>query len=111
MKTVKLTENDLMKIVKRVMSEQEMDASKPEKLSKKNYTLYKKEKMNVTIYNQPMGIKTGLYSIGVKDENGDFYNLFFDCREPDYLQVGGKKFSKLENAELTAELRSRYCGR
>lgn len=111
MKVVKLTENDLMKIVKRVMSEQETETSSPQTLKKKNYTLYKKEKMNATIYNQPMGIKTGLYALGVKDENGKYYNLTFDCREPDILRIEGRKFSSVENTELTGELRSRYCGR
>ena len=35
MKVVKLTENDLMKIVKRVMSEQETETSSPQTLKKK----------------------------------------------------------------------------
>lgn len=111
MKTVKLTENDLMKIVKRVMSEQETETSSPQILKKKDYTLYKKEKMNVTIYNQPTGYEFGKYAIGVKDGSGKFYNLVFDCREPDTLHIAGKPLSKLENVELTGELRSRYCGR
>ena len=111
MKVVKLTENDLMKIVKRVMSEQETETSSPQTLKKKNYTLYKKEKMNATIYNQPMSIKTGLYTLGVKDENGKYYNLIFDCREPEILRIEGRKLSSVENTELTGELRSKYCGR
>jgi hypothetical protein len=114
MKTVKLTENDLMKIVKRVMNEQETESAGGQ-LSRKNWTLYKKDKMDIVITNQPTGVQHGMYQLTAKDGDGKTINLLFDCRTPDILKIKkdfkaeGKMFSSLENKDLTGELSSKYC--
>ena len=78
-------------------------------LSRKMYTLYNKEKMNVEIVSGPMGIDTGLYQITTKDSDNKYYNLIFDCRKPDSLKIKGRPLSSVENTDLTGEMLSKFC--
>jgi hypothetical protein len=112
-KTIKLTESELSNLIKRVVKEnvnmnEEMAAPKGG-LTRKMYTLYNKEKMNVEIVSGPMGIETGLYQITTKDSDGKYYNLIFDCRRPDSLKIKGRPLSSVENTDLTGEMLSKFC--
>jgi hypothetical protein len=113
MKTVRLTENDLMKIVKRVMMEQEseMDDSNRGTLDKSVYPLYNKQKINFHKVNAPLGVEFGVYEIVGKDGKGKPITVVFDCKNPDTLKIKGRPLSSLENIELTSELTSKKCKR
>jgi hypothetical protein len=113
MKTVRLTENDLMKIVKRVMSEQEtaVEDGNPGSLDKGIYYLYNKEKLEFNRVNAPIGVEFGVYEIFGKDGSGKPVTLIFDCKKPDTFKIKGKPFSSLENKELSGELMFKKCRR
>jgi hypothetical protein len=112
-KTIRLTESELSNLIKRVVKENvnmNEEISTPKGgLTRKMYTLYNKEKMNVEIVSGPMGIETGLYQITTKDSDGKYYNLIFDCRKPDSLKIKGRPLSSVENTDLTGEMLSKFC--
>jgi hypothetical protein len=112
-KTIRLTESELSNLIKRVVKENvnmNEEISTPKGgLTRKMYTLYNKEKMNVEIVSGPMGIETGLYQITTKDSDGKYYNLIFDCRRPDSLKIKGRPLSSVENTDLTGEMLSKFC--
>jgi hypothetical protein len=112
-KTIRLTESELSNLIKRVVKENvnmnEEIATPKGGLTRKMYTLYNKEKMNVEIVSGPMGIDTGLYQITTKDSDNKYYNLIFDCRKPDSLKIKGRPLSSVENTDLTGEMLSKFC--
>ena len=114
MKTVRLTENDLMKIVKRVMMEQETypeDGGKRGTLDRGMYYLYNKEKIEFHRGSAPMGTEFGVWEVYGEDGSGKPMTLIFDCKSPNTLKIKGRPFSSLENKELTSELMTKKCKR